>query len=115
MQQVLYLITRCVNKFDHHCTWINNCIGGKNYRWFAGMITATAVNLSVSCLLYGLCCAILGGLLALDSITVAIIIAVPLFLAVWLITLRYLLRGAAAVNRGERYDVPSWICAPIVT
>jgi uncharacterized Tic20 family protein len=80
-------------------------------RWHA----ATAVNLSLSCLLYGLCCAILGGLLALDSIAVAIVIAVPLFFAVWLITLRYLLRGAAAANRGERYDIPSWICARIVT
>ena len=74
-----------------------------------------AANLSLTGLLYGVCCAILGGLLALDSIVVAIIIAVPLLLAVWLITLRYLLRGAAAVNRGERYDIPSWICARIVT
>ena len=80
-------------------------------RWHA----ATALNLSLSCLLYGLCCGILGGLLALDSIVVAIVIAVPLLLAVWLITLRYLLRGAAAANRGERYDIPSWICARIVT
>jgi hypothetical protein len=80
-------------------------------RWHA----ATAVNLSVSCLLSGLCCAILGGLLALDSIAVAIIIAAPLCLGVWLITLRYLLRGVAAANRGERCDIPSWICAPIVT
>jgi uncharacterized Tic20 family protein len=80
-------------------------------RWHA----ATAVNLSLSCLLYGLCCAILGGLLALDNITVAVIIAAPLCVAVWLITLRYLLRGVAAANRRERYDIPSWICAPIVT
>ena len=80
-------------------------------RWHA----ATAVNLSLSCLVYGLCCVILGGLLALDSVVAAIIIAVPLLLAVWLVTLRYLLRGAAAANRGERYDIPSWICARIVT
>ena len=80
-------------------------------RWHA----ATAVNLSLSCLVYGLCCAILGGLLALDSITVAVIIAAPLCVAVWLITLRYLLRGVAAANRGEQYDVPSWICARLVT
>jgi uncharacterized Tic20 family protein len=80
-------------------------------RWHA----ATAVNLSLSCLLYGLCCAILGGLLALDSIAVAIVIAGPLCVGVWLLTLRYLLRGAAAANRGERYNVPSWICARIVT
>ena len=80
-------------------------------RWHA----ATAVNLSLSCLLYGLCCVILGGLLALDSITVAVIIAAPLCFGVWLITLRYLLRGVAAANRGERCDIPSWIGARLVT
>ena len=29
---------RCVEKFDHHCIWINNCIGGKNYKVFLVMI-----------------------------------------------------------------------------
>ena len=24
----------CVEKFDHHCIWINQCIGAKNYKWF---------------------------------------------------------------------------------
>jgi uncharacterized Tic20 family protein len=75
---------------------------------------ATAVNLSVSCTLYAVCCAILGGLLALDSITVALIIAVPLAFALWVIMLRYLLRGVAAANHDEKYEIPSWICARIV-
>jgi uncharacterized Tic20 family protein len=76
---------------------------------------AVAVNLSLTCTLYVVCCAILGGLLALDSVTVALVIAVPLLFGLWLIMLRYLLRGVVAANHGEEYEIPSWICARIVT
>jgi uncharacterized Tic20 family protein len=74
-----------------------------------------AVNLSLTAALYGLCCLILGGLLMLDSVTVALIVALPVGLVIWVSTLRYLIRGAIAANRGERSEAPDWICAHIVS
>jgi uncharacterized Tic20 family protein len=75
---------------------------------------AMAVNLSLTGLLYLLCCLILGGVLLLDSITVALVVALPVGFVIWVLMLRYLIRGVIAANRGERGEVPSWICARIV-
>lgn len=29
---------QCVYRFDHHCTWLNNCIGGLNTRYFLALV-----------------------------------------------------------------------------
>ena len=44
---------------------------------------ATAVNLSLTGLLYGLCCLILGGLLLLDNITVALVVVLAVGFVIW--------------------------------
>lgn len=76
--------------------------------------TARALNLSLTVTLYALCCLILGGLLLLDSVTAALIVVIPIIFVIWLIMLKYLLRGVGAASRDERFEVPDWICARIV-
>src|SRR5580692_4209613 len=87
---------------------------GRRRSPFRRFHAATAFNLSLTGLLYALCCLILAGLLLLDSVTVALVVAIPVALVIWLTVLKYLIRGIGAANRGERHEVPAWICAQIV-
>ncbi|KAL2653241.1 hypothetical protein R1flu_021369 [Riccia fluitans] len=36
---------KCVDGFDHHCRWLNNCIGKKNYKTFVAVMIASLLML----------------------------------------------------------------------
>ena len=86
---------------------------GRRRSPFRRFHAAMALNLSLTGLLYALCCLILCGMLLLDSLTAALVVVIPVALVLWLTVLKHMIRGIGAAHRGERYEPPAWICAPI--
>lgn len=35
---------KCIYDFDHHCIWLNTCVGGKNYRLFLTMLVLIVIG-----------------------------------------------------------------------
>jgi uncharacterized Tic20 family protein len=81
---------------------------------FVRQHAAQSFNLTATGTLFALCIAIAGGLLALDSPKAALAIMVPLMVALWIAVTVYLVRAASAASRGEFYEIPSWICVPMI-
>jgi hypothetical protein len=45
------ICNRCVERFDHHCPWINNCVGTKNHGFFYIYVLSTLIYIVMVLLL----------------------------------------------------------------
>ena len=50
-----YICNKCVERFDHHCQWINNCVGVRNHSWFYMYIFSLEAYL-LMVVVYGIIC-----------------------------------------------------------
>ncbi len=86
----------------------------RNSSIFIRSHAAQAFNLTLTATLFAVSGAIAFGLLALDSVRAALIIMGPVLLVFWIVVLAHLIRAASSASRDDFYEVPGWLCVPVL-
>jgi uncharacterized protein len=75
---------------------------------------AQALNLWITVCLYSLSFVIIGGLLALDTVSTGLTVGITLIMAAGIALLACVVLAGLAASRGTVRAMPRWICTPIV-